>query len=80
MNNKNEVDLGLTIDLIAAGMALLVVLTLPIVFFLLNYAKETTGLETRLEMYAALIEQEPPCERAQLFRMLKDCFQERRKS
>ena len=63
MNVKNEVDLGLTIDLIAAGMALLVVLTLPIVFFLLNYAKETTGLETRLEMYAALIEQEPPLRR-----------------
>src|SRR5512138_2740743 len=52
--------LGLMTDLIAGGMALLFMLTLPTAFFLIQYEKEAAGLETRAEMYAGLITQEVP--------------------
>ncbi len=55
--------LGLTIDVIAGGMALAVMLTLPLAYFLIKYEKESASLQTRAEMYAGLIEQELPLQR-----------------
>jgi len=60
VDNSAGSKLGLTIDLIAGGMALLVMFTLPLAFFLIKHEKESASMETRAKMYAGLIMRELP--------------------
>lgn len=52
---KSEPQLGLTINLISAGVAILIALALPLVYFLNSYAYEAAGLESEAALYANTI-------------------------